>query len=287
MTADELDEPRSVAPNVRIFQSAGIESENPRFSFFYEGVAYSQRWKTNEIGLRRLALGYRLFPVNERLRYVRYFDDFPYIAITNSWEDTGTGSFTDPKVYVVQTGVKVIERCLLMTTDPGDLVFDPTCGSGTTAYVAEQWGRRWITCDTSRVAITLARQRLMTAVFDYYELAYPHPSPLPGGEGDGNDERALPEGEGGGNDERAHPNLNPLPLGEGGRRPGEGMQGVWNGFRYKTVPHVTLKSIANNPEIDGIYARLHPAVEQALADLNAALKLPSPPGRGGGGGRRG
>jgi adenine-specific DNA-methyltransferase len=117
--------------------------------------------------------------------------------------------------------------------------------------VAEQWGRRWTTCDTSRVALTLARQRLMTAVFDYYELAHPHP--------------------------------NPLPKGESGRRPGEGMQGVWNGFRYKTVPHVTLKSIANNPEIDGIYARLHPAVEKALAELNAALKRPSPAGRGAGG----
>jgi hypothetical protein len=113
-------------------------------------------------------------------------------------------------------------------------VFDPTCGSGTTAYVAEQWGRRWITCDTSRVALTLARQRLMTAVFKYYELAHPQ-------------------------------------------------EGVGSGFKYKTVPHVTLKSIANNPEIDGIYARMHPAVEQALAHLNAALKLPSPAGRGAGG----
>jgi adenine-specific DNA-methyltransferase len=110
-----------------------------------------------------------------------------------------------------------------MTTDPGDLVFDPTCGSGTTAYEAEQWGRRWITCDTSRVALAIARQRLMTAVFDYYELAHPE-------------------------------------------------EGVGSGFKYKTVPHVTLKSIANNPEIDGIYARMHQAVEQALADLNAVLK---------------
>jgi adenine-specific DNA-methyltransferase len=119
------------------------------------------------------------------------------------------------KLYAVQTATKVIERCILMTTDPGDLVFDPTCGSGSTAYVAEKWGRRWITCDTSRVAITLARQRLMTAVFDYYELAHPQ-------------------------------------------------EGVGSGFKYKTVPHITLKSIANNPEIDGIYARLHPAVEEAL-----------------------
>jgi adenine-specific DNA-methyltransferase len=104
------------------------------------------------------------------------------------------------KLYVVQTTTKIIQRCLLMTTDPGDLVFDPTCGSGTTAFVAEQWGRRWITCDTSRVAVTLAKQRLMTASFDYYELAHPD-------------------------------------------------EGVGSGFRYKTVPHVTLKSIANNPEI--------------------------------------
>ncbi|MDX9706406.1 MAG: DNA methyltransferase, partial [Azospira sp.] len=110
-----------------------------------------------------------------------------------------------------------------MTTDPGDLVLDPTCGSGTTAYVAEKWGRRWISCDTSRVAVTLAKQRLMTASFDYYELRYPH----------------------------------------------EGLRG---GFIYKTVPHVTLKSIANNPEIDEIYARLHPAVEAALAELNRVLK---------------
>src|SRR5690606_32941651 len=92
----------------------------------------------------------------------------------NLWTDTLTGSFTDAKEYVVQTGPKVVERCLLMTTDPGDLVFDPTCGSGTTAFVAEKWGRRWITCDTSRVALTLTKQRLMTASYDYYELKYPH-----------------------------------------------------------------------------------------------------------------
>ena len=121
------------------------------------------------------------------------------MQLENSWHDTAAG-FSDPKVYVVQTHTKVVERCLLMTTDPGDLVLDPTCGSGTTAYVAERWGRRWITCDTSRVAITLARQRLMTAVYDYYELAHPE-------------------------------------------------EGVSSGFVYKTVPHVTLESIANNPDI--------------------------------------
>ena len=126
-----------------------------------------------------------------------FFTDFPVMPITNVWGDLmgATGL-----VYVVQTNTKVIERCILMSTDPGDLVFDPTCGSGTTAYVAEQWGRRWITCDTSRVAITLAKQRLMTALFDYYELAHPE-------------------------------------------------EGVGSGFNYKTVPHITLGSIANNPDI--------------------------------------
>ena len=131
------------------------------------------------------------------------------------------------EIYVVQTAPKVIERCLLMTTDPGDLVLDPTCGSGTTAFVAEKWGRRWITCDTSRVAITLAKQRLMTASFDYYALRYPH----------------------------------------------EGLKG---GFDYETVPHITLKRIANNPDIDTIYDEDHPKIAAALDDLNAALAATPP-----------
>ena len=156
------------------------------------------------------------------LSYVRFLDDFPVRPISNFWSDVRFSSRAEDKAYVVQTAVRVIERCMLMTTDPGDLVLDPTCGSGTTAYVAEKWGRRWITCDTSRVAVTLAKQRLMTASYDYYELRYPH----------------------------------------------EGLKG---GFIYKTVPHVTLKSIANNPEIDTIYERLHPGIEAALADLNAVL----------------
>ena len=105
------------------------------------------------------------------LRYVRYLDDFPASRSRTLWDDTVTSGFVGPKVYVVQTNTKVIERCLLMTTDPGDLVLDPTCGSGTTAYVAEQWGRRWITIDTSRVALALARQRLMGARFPYYLLS--------------------------------------------------------------------------------------------------------------------
>jgi len=114
------------------------------------------------------------------LRYKRYIDDFSARSITNVWDDTSTGSFTEAKIYAVQTGTKVIDRCIQMTTDPGDLVLDPTCGSGTTAYVAEQWGRRWITIDTSRVPLALARQRLLTATYKYYELKEPARGPAGG-----------------------------------------------------------------------------------------------------------
>ena len=148
-------------------------------------------------GLDRLAEKNRLYPIGNSLMYVRYLDDFPVRNSDNMWVDTSAGGFSGTKIYVVQTNVKVIQRCILMTTDPGDLVLDPTCGSGTTAYVAEQWGRRWVTCDTSRVALTLAKERLMTALYDYYELAHPQ-------------------------------------------------EGVSSGFKYNTVPHVTLKSIASN-----------------------------------------
>jgi adenine-specific DNA-methyltransferase len=188
----------------------------------------SNNWKTTVDGIRRLGAARRLVSSGTVLKYKRFVDDFPVVPIGNNWSDTATGgSSTDPRVYVVQTVARVVERCMLMTTAPGDLVFDPTCGSGTTAYVAEKWGRRWITCDTSRVAVTLAKQRLMTSSFDYYELRYPN----------------------------------------------EGLRG---GFIYKTVPHVTLKSIANNPEIDAIHERMHPGIEAALADLNARLAMEPP-----------
>ncbi len=178
-------------------------------------------WKTSEEGMGRLLKANRVHAGKSTIGYIRFLDDFPAQILTSLWDDTTISGASD-KAYVVQTIPKIIERCLLMTTDPGDLVLDPTCGSGTTAFVAEKWGRRWITCDTSRVAVTLAKQRLMTASYDYYELRYPH----------------------------------------------EGLRG---GFIWKTVPHVTLKSIANNPEIDGIYARMHPAIETALEALNPAL----------------
>ena len=197
-------------------------------------------WKTAVAKLMRVGRAGRLFQASNSLRFKSRPADFPVAIRHNIWTDTITGSFTEGKVYVIQTNPKIIERCMLMTTDAGDLVLDPTCGSGTTAFVAEKWGRRWITCDTSRVAVTLAKQRLMTASYDYYELRYPH----------------------------------------------EGLRG---GFIYETVPHVTLKSIANNPEIDEIWERMHPAIEEALAGLNRALQgedpSPRPSPQGGEGGR--
>ena len=176
-------------------------------------------WITGVEGMQRLIKANRIEAEGESLQFLLFLDDYPLSKITNLWDETIGAR---DRSYVVQTSNDVIERCLLMTTDPGDLVLDPTCGSGTTAYVAEKWGRRWMTCDTSRVAITLAKQRLMTASFDYFALRYPN----------------------------------------------EGLRG---GFIYKTVPHVTLKSIANNVEIDAIYERLHPGITTALAGLNAAL----------------
>jgi adenine-specific DNA-methyltransferase len=177
------------------------------------------RWKTNEKGMQRLIAAGRVRPSGKSLAYVRYLDDFPAMAIGNLWTDTGTGSFTDPKIYVVQTGTKVVQRCMLMTTDPGDLVLDPTCGSGTTAAVAEHWGRRWITVDTSRVALALARTRLMAAR---------HPAYLLRDSGEG----AAKEAE------------------ITGRLSGEGpFNGdIRQGFVLERVSHVTLKSIASSAE---------------------------------------
>ena len=198
-------------------------------------------WKTTEKGVTRLLSARRLIPSGKAsLRYIRYITDFPAFPINNLWMDTTTGQFTDPKLYVVQTSAKAIARCMLMTTDPGDLVLDPTCGSGTTAYVAEQWGRRWITIDTSRVAIAIARQRLLTAKFDYYKTKAPSPQPSPGGRGSQNG------------------NGNPAA-----------------GFVYKTVPHITLKSIAQNQNLDPIFAKHEPILAAKLKACNAALaKVP-------------
>ncbi len=200
------------------------EGASSWFEVEFEGGRYTptmqSRWKTNEVGMARLRFARRLGVVGNTLRYVRYLDDFPAYPLTNSWDDTSIAGFGDPKLYVVQTNTKVIERCLMMTSDPGDLVLDPTCGSGTTAYVAEQWGRRWITIDTSRVALALARTRLMSARYPYYLLA------------------DSPEGR------RKEAELAGQPV-LGGSTEGD----IRQGFVYERVPHVTLKSIAQNPDI--------------------------------------
>lgn len=170
---------RQVPKGARLFTHNKLESatgsESSRFPIRITDENGVEReflpvrgWSTNPEGVERLKKANRLLVAGKAVRYIVYLDDFPYSVLTNNWRDTGTGQFTEQKIYVVQTGEKVIARCLLMTTDPGDLVFDPTCGSGTTAYAAENWGRRWITCDTSRVAVNLARKRLLTAMFKHY-----------------------------------------------------------------------------------------------------------------------
>lgn len=177
LTTDaERSDPSLIPEGWRAFRDQGLTSrsgsETTTVPFEFAGREYrptSGGWRTNVEGLKRLAIADRLLVTGNNLSFKKFYDDFPALALTNLWNDTGGGitSRSDPKVYAVQTSTTVIQRCLLMATDPGDLVFDPTCGSGSAAYVAEQWGRRWVTCDTSRVAIAIAKQRLMTAVFDY------------------------------------------------------------------------------------------------------------------------
>jgi len=169
---------QAVSHGAALFKSDDlIRTPNPEFEALVNGRRFLGRWRTNPEGMRRLALAERLFAPGNQLRYIYRLDDFPAKAMENIWLDT----IGEPeKLYAVQTNTKVVERCILMTTDPGDLVFDPTCGSGTTAWCAEKWGRRWITCDTSRVALAIARQRLMTAKFDYYELKEPKRGPAGG-----------------------------------------------------------------------------------------------------------
>ncbi len=222
MTTEERDDPSLLLPGSRIYRHDNLVSQgvspNSSVPYKFEGHTFyppkNSHWKTDPQGLDRLAQARRLAaPTPNSLTYVRYLDDFPVSEIANVWTDTQTGAFTDNKVYVVQTNTKVVQRCMLMTTDPGDLVLDPTCGSGTTAYVAEQWGRRWLTIDTSRVPLALARQRLLTATFPFYELQ----------------DEAL--GPAGGFVYKRRQN-----------RKGEEVGGI--------VPHVTLKSIANDEPPD-------------------------------------
>lgn len=181
MTSKERSGEEPLPANARVYKPDNITSQgNPIVPFEFEGKTYRQAWKTNVKGLENLAANRRLHVARNSLQYVRYLTDFPCIPVTQLWDDMQTGSFTEDKIYSVQTAQKVLERCMLMTTDPGDLVLDPTCGSGTTASVAEHWGRRWITSDTSRVPLALARQRLLTATLPYFELKQPNRGPAGG-----------------------------------------------------------------------------------------------------------
>jgi len=201
ISKEERAKPSLLPLGAKVFQttsltSAGAQSGDGCFEF--NGKKYypptHKHWSCSVDGLTRVAKAKRIVPTPTTIRYKRYFDDLPMMGLDNRWNDVG---LFGESIYVVQTSVLTVQRCVLMTTDPGDLVLDITCGSGTTAFVAEQWGRRWMTCDTSRVALTLAKQRLMTSVFEYFQLAHPD-------------------------------------------------EGVDSGFRYNTIPHISLKSIANN-----------------------------------------
>ena len=220
--------------------------ESLGYDFEFEGKNYTppatRHWTTVKEGMERLKNACRLVRKGNTVRFRRYWEDYPASVIGINWTDTGTGGFVgDEKVYVVQTDSRAVERCLLMTTDPGDLVLDPTCGSGTTAYVAEQWGRRWITIDTSRVALALAKHRLLTARFDYYRL------------------RDLNA-----NDVARNPDGTWIADVDGdGRRTGKRLT-----LDCRTVPHITLRSIARNTSLDPIFARHEPILDDALAVLN-------------------
>ncbi|WP_375461446.1 site-specific DNA-methyltransferase [uncultured Enterovirga sp.] len=236
--------------SLRVFAHGDLRSQRPSqgadlTEFSHEGRTYKAgrgTFKTDLSGMRRLSKSRRMMYIGNTLRYVRYIDDFNVYPHTNVWLDTVISGFADPKVYVVQTFTRIIERCIMMATDPGDLVLDPTCGSGTTATVAEQWGRRWITIDTSRVALALARSRLMSARYPYYLLA------------------DSPEGR----KKEQEVSGKPQPL--------SATQGdIRAGFVYERAPHVTLKSIANNAEIDVIWERWQAKLEPLRAELNAAL----------------
>ena len=231
----------------RVFRIDNLTSQSPgtRYNVRFQGRDFYPKgyWKTQESSMGRLLHADRVQGAANNLYYVRYFDDYLAFPISDNWDDTSIAGFASDKRYVVETSTKVVERCLLMVTDPGDLVLDPTCGSGTTATVAEQWGRRWITIDTSRVALALARARIMGARYPFYLLA------------DSRDGQ-LKEAE----VTRTAPSSQPV---EGNIR---------HGFVNERVPHIMLSSIANNAEIDVIWDQWQAKLEPLREKLNAALK---------------
>ena len=229
--------------NARLYRPGNVTTQgNPVFAFTFQGKKYSRPWKSTIQGMERIGKANRLHVAANSLSQVNYLEDFPVSEITSLWTDTFLGSFAEDKVYVVQTSQKTIQRCILMTTDPGDLVLDPTCGSGTTAYVAEQWGRRWITVDTSRVALALARARVMGARYPYYLLSDSR---------DGQVKRAEVE--------RRAASESPT-YGD-----------IRQGFVYERVPHITLRDIANNAEIDVIWEDARKDLEPLREELNRVI----------------
>ena len=242
-TDAEIDAPPSGA---KLFRFSPLVSQNPgsRYDVSVFGKVFRPEpgyWKTDQARMRILARANRVHPTGRSLFMRLFLDDFPCVTYTNIWTDT-QASFGS-KTYIVQTNEKVIQRCLLMATDPGDLVLDPTCGSGTTAFVAEQWGRRWITIDTSRVALALARARIMGARYPFYLLADSR---------DGQIKEAEVA--------RTAPSSQPV------------HGNIRHGFVYERVPHITLKSIANNTEIDVIWDQWQAKLEPLREKLNTALK---------------
>ena len=236
-------------PTGHVFAADNLSSqsggETTRFEFTVSGKTFRVSrggWKTNLEGMGRLEKAHRLKPIGNSLMYRRFLDDFPVYPIANVWDDVLATGFSEQKVYVVQSSQKLVQRCILMTTDPGDLVLDPTCGSGTAAYVAEQWGRRWITIDTSRVALALARARIMGARYPYYLLADSRDGQIK--------EAALA---------RKVPSEVPT------------YNDIRQGFVYERLPHITLKAIANNAEIDVIWERFQETLESLRQELNDAL----------------
>jgi adenine-specific DNA-methyltransferase len=236
----------------KLLTTSDLTSQRPRqgsdlASFPFQGRSFSPgngTFKSDLTGLSRAVKADRITISGQKIRYIRFLQDYEVFPLTNVWSDIGgIQSRLDPKVYIVQTANEAVKRCILMATDPGDLVLDPTCGSGTTAYVAEQWGRRWITIDTSRVALALARTRLMAARYPWYLLADSR-------EGRAKEadlqKRTLP-------DTPVHNDIR-------------------QGFVYERVPHVTLKSIANNPLIDDIWEKWQAVLEPLRTTLNQATK---------------
>jgi|GEM_PF-155949 len=231
ITNEEKEDFSLLPKNAKLATSQSLTSQGESKSdnqVTLEGKKYSppsgQHWKTTVKGIENLHKKGRILFQGSSIRYLRFFDDFNAKTTSNLWTNTVIGS--QEKIYVVQTASEIVKRCLLMTTDPGDLVLDPTCGSGTTAFVAEQWGRRWITIDTSRIALNIAKQRLMTAVFPYYKLY---------------SEQGLVDS---GQQKSTHSSL-----------PTNHLQDIRQGFKYKTVPHITLKSLANDepPATETLY----------------------------------